>query len=76
MGVTDVRFYRWKKLSANLGVAEIRRLKEPKDENYRLEPLVADLTSDKQMLKGLVSQQRLQGSLNRSGRCKSSTRQA
>ena len=25
MGVTDVTFYRWKKLYANLGIAEIRR---------------------------------------------------
>ena len=33
MGVTDVTFYRWKKIYANLGVAEIRRLKQIEDDN-------------------------------------------
>jgi putative transposase len=55
MGVTDVTFYRWKKLYANLGVAEIRRLKELEDENHRLKRLVADLTLDKQMLQDVLS---------------------
>ena len=55
MGVTDVTFYRWKKLYANLGVAEIRRLKELEEENGRLKRLVADLTLDKQMLQDVLS---------------------
>jgi len=55
MGVTDVTFYRWKKLYANLGIAEIRRLKELEDENHRLKRLVADLTLDKQMLQDVLS---------------------
>ena len=40
---------------ANLGVAEIRRLKELEDENHRLKRLVADLTLDKQMLQDVLS---------------------
>jgi len=55
MGVTDVTFYRWKKLYANLGVAEIRRLKQLEEENSRLKRLVADLTLDKQMLQDVLS---------------------
>ena len=56
MGVTDVTFYRWKKLYANLGVAEIRRLKELEEENSRLKRIVADLPLDKQMLQDVLSQ--------------------
>ena len=55
MGVTDVSFYRWKKLYANLGVAESRRLKLLEEENSRLKRLVADLTLDKQMLQDVLS---------------------
>ena len=55
MGVSDVTFYRWKKLYANLGVAEIRRLKQLEEENRRLKQLVADLMLDKQMLQDVLS---------------------
>lgn len=55
MGITDVTFYRWKKQFANLGVAEIRKLKQFEDENRRLKQLVADLTLDKQMLQDVLS---------------------
>ena len=56
MGVTDVTFYRWKKLYANMDVSEIRRLKQLEDENHRLKRLVADLTLDKQMPQEVLSQ--------------------
>jgi putative transposase len=55
MGVSDVTFYRWKKLYANLEVSEIRRLKQLEEENHRLKQLVADLTLDKQMLQEVLS---------------------
>lgn len=55
MGVSDVTFYRWKKLYAHLGVAEIRRLKQLEEDNRRLKQLVADLTLDKQMLQEVLS---------------------
>jgi len=55
MGVSDVTFYRWKKVYANLDVAETRRLKQLEDENHRLKQLVADLTLDKQMLQDVLS---------------------
>lgn len=55
MGITDVTFYRWRKLYANLGISEIRRLKQLEEENHRLKRLVADLTLDKQMLQDVLS---------------------
>ncbi len=50
MGVAEATFYRWKKVYAGMGVAEIRRLKQLEDENGKLKRLVADLTLDKTML--------------------------
>jgi putative transposase len=55
MSVSDVTFYRWKKLYANLEVLEIRRLKQLEEDNRRLKQLVADLTLDKQMLQEVLS---------------------
>lgn len=50
LGVSEASFYRWKKVYAGMGVAEIRRLKQLEDENAKLKRLVADLTLDKTML--------------------------
>jgi len=55
MGVSDVRFYRWKKQYASMGVAEIRQLRQLEEENRRLKRLVADLELDKQMPQGVLS---------------------
>ena len=54
MGVTEATFYRWKKVYAGMGVAEIRRLKQLEDENAKLKRLVADLTLDKTMLQDVL----------------------
>src|SRR5512138_625262 len=62
MNVTDVTLYRWKKLYANLGVAEIRRLKQMEEENHQLKRPVADLTLDKQMLQDMLSRKSEAGS--------------
>jgi putative transposase len=48
--VSEATFYRWKKVYAGMGVAEIRRLKQLEDENSKLKRLVADLSLDKEML--------------------------
>jgi putative transposase len=50
LGVSEQTFYRWKRKSAGIGVAELRRLRQVEDENRRLKQLVADLTLDRQML--------------------------
>ena len=52
MGISEPTFYRWKKLFAGMGVAEIRRRKQLEDGNRKLKQLVADLTLDKTMLQG------------------------
>ena len=49
MGVSEPTFYRWKKQFAGMGVPEIRRLKQPEEENAKLKRLVADLTLDHSM---------------------------
>lgn len=50
MGVAETTFYRWKKVYAGIGVAEIWRLKQLEEENGKLKRLVADLTLDKSMI--------------------------
>ena len=51
IGVTDVTFYRWRKLYGGMQIAEARRMKELEQENVRLRRLVADLSIDNQILK-------------------------
>ena len=54
MGVADATFYRWKKVYAGMGVAEIRRLKQLEEENAKLKRLVADVMLDNVVLKDLL----------------------
>jgi len=49
-----VTFYIWKRKYANLGVSELRELRQLRDENTRLKRLMADLTLDKQILSDVV----------------------
>ncbi len=55
MGISEATFYRWKKQFGDMGVAEVRRLKQLEEENRSLKRLVADLTLDKQMLQDVLS---------------------
>lgn len=50
MGVSEATFYVWKKKYGQLGLTEIRELRQLRDENARLKRLVADLTLDKHIL--------------------------
>ena len=54
IGASEATFYLWKKKYANLGVSELRELRQLRDENTRLKRLVADLTLDKQVLSDVV----------------------
>jgi putative transposase len=54
IGISDATFYTWKKKYADLGVSELRRLKQLEDENALLRRIVADLTLDKQILQEVV----------------------
>lgn len=51
MGVTETTFYRWRKQYTALDVSELRELKQLREENRRLKPVVADLTLDKTILR-------------------------
>jgi len=48
--VSEASFYVWKKKYGQLGLTEIRELRQLRDENARLKRLVADLTLDKHIL--------------------------
>lgn len=54
MGVSEATFYVWKKRYANLGVLELRELRQLRDENARLKRLVADLTLDRHVLQEVI----------------------
>lgn len=44
VGVSEATFKVWKKQSAHLGAAELRRVRTLEEENRRFKGLVADLT--------------------------------
>jgi len=54
MGVAEATYSRWKKKYAGLGVAELRELRQVREENRKLKAIVADLT-----LEGTILQEAL-----------------
>jgi putative transposase len=54
MGISEATFYIWKKRYANLGLLEVRELRQLRDENARLKRLVADLTLDRHVLQEVI----------------------
>lgn len=54
MGIAEATFYVWKKKYGNLGVTELRQLRQLQDENARLKRLVADLTLDRHILQEVI----------------------
>ncbi|MGZ3689061.1 MAG: transposase [Bdellovibrionota bacterium] len=48
------RIYTWKSKYGGMDVSEAQRLKSLEDENRRLKQLVADLSLDKEALRGIV----------------------
>lgn len=55
MGVSQQAFYRWRRKFAGMGVAELRELRQLREENKKLKQLVADLSLDKHMLQEVLS---------------------
>jgi len=51
IGVSEQRYYRWRREYGGLKVDRARRLKELEQENTRLKRAIADLTLDKLILK-------------------------
>lgn len=54
LGVSEATIYNWKGKYGGMDVNEARRLKELEDENRRLKQLVADLSLDREALKGVI----------------------
>ena len=54
VGISEQTFYRWKKSYGSMLPSEARELKQLREENARLNRVVADLTLDKVMLQDVV----------------------
>ena len=54
LGVAEATFYVWRKKYGQLGVSEMREIRQLRDENARLKRLVADLTLDKHILTEVI----------------------
>jgi putative transposase len=54
LGISEATFYVWKRKYGNLGVTELRQLRQLRDENTRLKRLVADLTLDRHILQEVI----------------------
>jgi putative transposase len=54
LGVSEATLYTWKSKYGGMEVNEARRLKELGEENRRLKQLVADLSLDREALKGVI----------------------
>ena len=54
-GITEQSYYRYRKEYGGLNVDQAKRLKLLENENNRLKKLVADLSLEKQVLKGIAS---------------------
>ena len=52
--ISDATFYIWKKKYANLGLSELRELRQLREENGKLKRLVADLSLDRHILQEIV----------------------
>jgi putative transposase len=55
MGVSKQSFYRWKFKYEGMDVAELRCLRQLKEENRKLKKLVADLSLDKYILQEVLA---------------------
>ena len=58
LGVSQQTFYTWRWKFAGMGVAELRKLRQLREENKKLKQLVADLSLDKHMLQEVLSKKR------------------
>lgn len=54
IGISEATYYVWKKRCANMGLLEVRELRQLRDENARLKRLVADLTLDRHVLQEVI----------------------
>ncbi|MDX2253475.1 MAG: IS3 family transposase [Nitrospira sp.] len=52
-GISDATFYKWRTKYAGLEVSDVKKLRQPEDENRRLKQMVADQALDIQALKAI-----------------------
>jgi putative transposase len=67
-GISEQTFYRWKRRFGDLGTAQVRELRQLREDNRKLKQVVADLTLDKQILKEALAREALRRSV-RGGEC-------
>ena len=53
-GISEQSYYRWRKEYGGLRIDQAKRLKELEKENLKLKRLVAELSLEKQILKGVA----------------------
>jgi putative transposase len=53
-GISEATFYNWRKKYAGLMPSEMKRLRQPEDENGKLKRIVADLSLDRAMLQDVL----------------------
>ena len=51
IGVSEMKYYRWRKEYRGMAIHQLKHLKEVEKENQRLRKAVSDLTLDKLILK-------------------------
>ena len=56
-GMSQARFYAWRKRYGGLSASELRRMKQLEEANTKLKKLVADLSVDKQILQEVVARE-------------------
>lgn len=54
LGISEQTFYRWKAEFGQVGVSELRKLRQLEEENRKLKQLAADLSLDKHMLQEVI----------------------
>ena len=54
IGVSEATIYTWKSRYGGMEVSEAKRLRELEQENLQLKKLVAELSLDKEALKGVI----------------------
>lgn len=59
LGMSEQSFYTWKRKYGGMGISELRKLRQLRDENRQLKRIVAELILDKHILQE-VCQRRLQ----------------
>ncbi len=54
LGISEQTFYTWKQKYSEIGLSELRELRQLRDENAKLKKVVADLSLDRRMLQEIV----------------------